>query len=224
MTVEHVVAMPVPCYARILPPAVKVQLGNPVLVRWSDVARHNGEVIGQESAWEEISGLDVEDGQPGIWDGAPTSGYFDDVTALTLTSILADMYPEENSVWGGIYEWRLHTSLTAGYLETTEPFGGQTQSHFSDLNVSDRFVCNASFEYQGFQMQLLHGAVRELLQVAVCPRIPANLLWSITNRWCIAAPSDLKSIYIGGSNQLIKSIIASHDIESFEVYGNNAVC
>ena len=50
-----------------------------------------------------------------------------------------------------------------------------------------------------------------------------NLWWPQDRAWCVATNIDLLASYVGGSRQYVEAILASPDLEAFEVSAEMSV-
>jgi hypothetical protein len=184
-------------YARVLHPAARVSaVGDPVDVRWADVAAANGRVAHAAMEWVAITGdwrFMNEDAQPGIWDRAPSIGSLPSHQAASLADLLDRFTGTPSECWFGVWE---------GY--------GNMAAHLRTAPM---------IEMPNRRMLLLRGPLRAAgtaFSHATWPE-SASLWWPDDRTWCVATDIDLQSTYVGGSAACIGAVLAKQRMETYPV-------
>ena len=193
-----------PAYARILHPAFREAHGHETVVRWAEVADATGRQIRPSTHIAEVAGLAWFTDVTTHWDREPSVGTLDP----PLCGILADL---------------LSTSLSAG---------------------SDTECTYALWEGRGDIPRQLRAAgcyttigadrfivLRETLDLARrwhdFPPTQAldtpNAWWPRSAEWFVSTNVDQISTYIGGSVDLVDTIIESGDIEALRVLATTPI-
>ncbi|MGU3435921.1 hypothetical protein ACNHUS_23225 [Actinomycetes bacterium M1A6_2h] len=181
-------------YARVLHRARRAPAGaEGALVRWSEVAQHNGRVMHPLVEWASICPAG-RIGQPGLWDHGPGHGRPDPMTLDALTAVLSTHSGTRQcsfAIWEGntaldeIRSWPTRLTIGGyGYFVVCD-----------DISVAG---------------QTLLG-------------IQPSFWWPKDRSWCVASNSDLLSTYVGGTGDCIDAVLAHPDLEAFPVTATDPV-
>ena len=192
-TVGALVPVVFEAYARIFHPAVRYAGDDDVEVPWSEVAAHNGTVSHPLMQWPSITGswnFMSSDGQPPVWDDAPSEGHLPVAVAHRLAEVLARRTGTPGECLFG--RW--------------DGFGYD----FPAPDVPPRLLLRG-----GHDVVLARGAVPDAVRnLAPEPHEQsANLWWPADQAWCVVTDIDLMSTYVGGSAACIADLLATRGLE-----------
>lgn len=186
-TVVSLVPPSFPAYARVFHPASSV---DEEPVRWADVAAANGTVAHPVMEWGSIVG--GRDGQPGLWADESARGSLPPETARTLATVLRGLTSTPDSCWFAHWEG-------SGYLTAPE--------HWPRLRLPGR------------DMILFSGAV-EMADTQFGSMghphwgMSAHLWWPQDHAWCVATDIDLRTTYLGASEDCVAAVLANTGLEA----------
>ncbi len=185
---------------------------------WRAVAEANGRELRALSQWE-----DIAPSAPTSMEGALRPGH---LAALVPRLRAATSTPEHCwfAVWhgfGDLYSPQHGPVAMISRDGDAPPEPGWTAPRF-DLSRAPTFATPQREYY------LLTGPVEAVGDVKdACSWRPAgsvladtltpNLWWPNDHAWFVATEIDLPSTYVGGSEQLVQSIVDSSDLEAFRV-------
>jgi len=121
-------------YARIFHPASRGAGDDERPVRWADVAAANGREMHPAAEWGSITGSwDYQHRltQPGLWDGAPSTGELPDGVAQRLAAVLSEHTDDPDHGFFGIWEgWGTATPMFFFTEDTPEQAQQQAREAF----------------------------------------------------------------------------------------------
>lgn len=190
-------------YARIFHPAYRLHAGVRRPVRWTALAAQSGRVAHPLMQFDNIV--------------APNSGGKES-TGLE--------FPDEGS---------LPTELAIPLTEVLESYTGSAPVYYAvwvGFGCLDRVVrSSATFDIPGRRMYLMNAPL-EAMKSSLCAKATnvstvfhqsANLVWSANRAWCLASEIDLNSSYLGGSRELIRSVLNQPDLEVLNVTAEDEI-
>jgi hypothetical protein len=184
-------------YARVLHPASRrFSDGDPIDVRWSDVAAANGRIAHSAMEWVAITGdwrFMYQDAQPGIWDRAPSIGSLPSRQATILAEVLGRFTSTPSDCWFAVWD---------GYG-----------------NMPARLRTVPMIEMPNRRMVALRGPLPAAGTAFSRWTWPdsASLWWPDDRAWCVATDIDLQSTYIGAGAEGIDAVVANNSLESYAV-------
>ncbi len=195
-------------YARILHPAWLWTFQDGQLTKeplaWAEVATRRGRTAHRMMQWPNVSMLPIMD-----WDvvellarggykviDVPQEGTLTPVVAHSLLEKLEHFTQHSSTCWFGVWE---------GFGWDYKP----------GLEEPQAFGIHGHRAWHLFQGPL--GAMKCSFFDADVHQ-SANLIWPEDRSWCIATEISLQSTYIGGTNELVASIL---DISAVEAYAAN---
>ena len=188
-------------YARVLHPAHRrtgPAAGEVEQVTWGEVAEANGRTAHPLMEWDFITAATASrrQGQPGLWDTCPATGNLGGPTARALSAVLTSFTTTADQCWFAI--WEGHTNLD------------DVREHAERMRAGwmEMFLIADSITAAG-------NRFRNLLS--------PNLWWPQDRAWCVATEIDLMTSYVGGFRQCIDAILASAELEAFEVSAEMSV-
>lgn len=164
---------------------------------WSEIAARNGTNVHPSM---QLSGLTgsyhyLDHGQPGVYDWPPSEGSLLADTAAPLATVLGRHTVTPSRCWFAVW---------TGYGRSTR----------EELREAPRFTL-PNREYL-----LLEGplqAATESTNRASVWHQSANIWWPEDHAWCVASEIDLNTTYIACGEACRDDILASPDLEAFEV-------
>lgn len=201
---HHLVGDVVPpvfeAYARVLHPAHRrtgPAAGDVEPVTWGEVAEANERIAHPLMEWDFITAASHRGrGQRGLWDEGPAIGDLDGVTARALIAVLASFTTTADRCWFALWEGN-------SILDDVRDRAGRMQAGWMGMFVIADAITAADNRF------------RTLLS--------PNLWWPQDRAWCVATNIDLMASYVGGSRQCIEAILASSELEAFEVSAEMSV-
>jgi hypothetical protein len=187
-------------YARVFHPAhrrIGPAAGEVEPVIWGEVADSNGRIAHPLMEWDSI--IDAESrrqGQPGLWDKSPGIGRLDGPTAQALITVLTSFTATAQRCWCAI--WEGHTLLD----DVREHAGRMKAGWMTMFLIADSIT-----------------AADNRFRILLSP----NLWWPQDRAWYVATDIDLMASYVGGSRQCVEAILASSELEAFEVSAEMSV-
>ncbi|MGU3586685.1 hypothetical protein ACLBYD_26395 [Rhodococcus sp. C26F] len=181
-------------YTRVLHPAHR-RIGPAAdqveAVTWGEVAEANERIAHPLMEWDFITATPHRgQGQPGLWDEGPAVGELDGATARALIAVLASFTTTADRCWFAI--WEGHS-----ILDDVRDRAGRRQAGWMGM-----FLIGGTITAGGSRFRTL---------------LTPNLWWPQDRAWCVAPNIDLRASYVGGSRQCVEAILASPDLEAFEV-------
>ncbi len=188
-----------PRFARVFHPATRREGGGDVDVWWADVAAAGGRTMHPAAEWGSLTGSWQLKAVPGRWDGQPAIGYLPPDVARRLGAILATVTAPDETCWFGVWN---------GFPEIRDAWGSAP-----------------TFSLPLRDMYLLSGTLASAGASLVDPwwRPSPNLWWPDSHTWCVATDIDLMTTYVGGSVALIQQLVASSEIEAWEVPASQGI-
>jgi hypothetical protein len=197
--------------------------GNPAT--WSDVAAACGRVAHREMQWHKLIGLagpsTVESSAPYLHEGAgwggsdPPTGEIDEATLSALSAVLARHTDDSaahcffglSTIYSGVEQhysaavqlsWRARSFIVfAGPIDAAHEMGYEASS--------------SGLVRQG------DGPWERAPPSSYWLSQPPNLLWPADHSWFVQSEVDLDSTVVGGSRALVDELLASPDLEAWEV-------
>ena len=181
-------------YARVFPPAHRrtgPAAGEVEPITWGEVAEANGRTAHPLMEWDFITpAVSRGRGQPGLWDEAPETGKLDGPTARALIAVLTPFTTTADQCWFAIWEGNT-------LLDDVRDHAGRMQAGWMGMFLIADAITAAENRF------------RTLLA--------PNLWWPQDRAWCVATNIDLMASYVGGSRRCVEAILASPELEAFEV-------
>jgi len=210
-------------YARIFHPGFRGQ-GDVGTTRWSVLAGRRGLILGPETGFTEVSGLDPADSQQ--WqDAVPLQGSLPRDQLRAVARILQSNTSTPEACWFCLWEG---FSFWGGRVE----YGWSSEDSLAQRDASRRrAVAQADREIRVLdRIPKVHGRHRAyFLFQGSLSSLPSfefgpwswfqspNLWWPDDRAWCVASEIDSYSSYVGGNRDCIGSILGSPDLEALEV-------
>jgi hypothetical protein len=182
-------------YARLFHPAIRIEEGEEVAVRWSEIAAANGRTVHPEMQWPHISGVWEHSGEnsPGLWDLEPDVGSLPRRYTDRLRDLLAQYTSTSDQVWFCVWDG-------FGALKI-RPGGGfiLTSGRLRRIRRRDRRPPPApTLQLPDRAYYLFSGPIRGIGE-SMCEHWQStNLLWPEDRAWCVATEIDFAWTYIGG--------------------------
>lgn len=197
-TVGSLVPAVFAAYARVLHPAVRYDGDEDLEVTWAEAAAHNGTALSALASWDELTRGPV-DSQPPVWDDGPSEGHLPVAVAGRLAGVLA-----------------ARTTTTACTFGRWDGFGYDLR----DPEVPPRLLLRGERD-----VVLVRGTVADAVRnLAPEPHEQsANLWWPDDRAWCVVTDVDLRSTYVGGSEECVTALLSTAGIEALAVVPDDAV-
>lgn len=184
-------------YARVFHPAYAGP-GRTGPVSWSEIASANGRRAHAAMQLGGITGMGLAaEGHPsaqaGVFDHGPDEGMLPPEIGRPLARVLARHTVTPDVCWLAVWD---------------------------GFNAPLRRAPNApAFEVPGRGYLLLRGSVETAPEpVLAAPRSQtANIWWPDDRAWCVSTEIDLRTTYVGGSEQCVADIVGLADVEAFEI-------
>lgn len=199
-------------YARLLHPATRIDGGDEVPVRWSEIAANNGRRIHPEVQWPHITGTwEPSDQGSGGWDVDPAVGSL----PREYTRILKPLLTRHTSTPQRIFYcvWDGFAGLS---LDPDEP---------SDRTTAQRSAPAPTLQLPSRSYYLLSGPLDGISE-SMCDDPfwqSANLWWPEDRAWCVATEIDFAWTYVGGEEALIHELINHPDLEGLRTRPDHAI-
>ncbi len=205
-------------YARIFHPASDEDGKE---VTWTEVARRLGTTAHREMQWHAIVGsYDSSNFTDSRWpDGRPGLSELDDEELDALCAFLVDQTGTPESVYFGM------STIHGGVIEEWPDAPQHEQTHrqwvilkgplavIDRIELSSRHGFSFVFYPKGQEPPPDHEPFERF------HRESPSLIWPEDRAWFVASEVDFDSTLIGGSRALIDALLASPDLEVFEVDG-----
>jgi hypothetical protein len=181
-------------YVRIFHPGYRRQGDRLAPVRWSEIAAANGS---SDHAGMQLTSLTgsfefYTDGQPGVFDAAPTIGSLPLELAESLAEVLGPQTTTPEAAWFAFWNG----------------FGG----------IRHEIAIAPTFSAPHRDYHLLAGPVEAFSESADGLRYQsANLCWPDDRAWCVASEIDLDTTYVGCSGGAAAAILADDCLEALSI-------
>lgn len=200
-------------YARLFHPAIRIEDGKEVTVRWSEIADANGRTVHAEMQWGGISGVCEHTGEtsPGLWDLEPEVGSLPLGQVNRLMDLLIQHTSTPNQVWFGVWEGFGGLKIRPGGTVMLSS-GGPGSRRRQKRPPSPA----PTFQLPNRSYYLLSGPL-EAIRESMCEGPgwqSANLLWPQDRSWCVATEVDFAWTYVGGDETLIKALVEDQFLEA----------
>ncbi len=159
-------------------------------VRWAEIATANGRRVGPLMQMEGLTGSRqlAMQGQSGLFDQAPARGQLEENTARGVVEVL-----------------RRHTTTPSecffGVWEGSNSLPDDVASRAPTFSLPNRWL-----------YYLLEGPLEHLLTAQ-----PIHMAWPRDHAWCLGTHVDFDSSYVGGKSACVRDMLASLELEAFEV-------
>jgi hypothetical protein len=202
-------------YVRILHPGRSFDGSNPEgrSVTWAEIARAEGRETFAHAQWHSSEGAgDLRHVIGANWGGSgPEIGPGREVLGR-LCKVLAKGTVEAEHYYFGIW-----TGWSAeDYVALWREMGEKTGSRIPRFGLP---------RYAGRDYFLLCGPLQsavKLVEMGLMHTSP-NYIWPSDKSWCLVTDIDFDSTLVGGSELLVKEIVAENGIEAWQVRGSDAV-
>jgi hypothetical protein len=205
-------------YVRILHPAREDGIGE---VRWSTLAERRERMVGPETSFEEISGLDPHTHWQSWNRSAPSEGNLSLMELRALAAALETFTSSPDRCWFGIWEgygfwWS--TAHSPLFPPDTDPQeiaayrqGAQDQDEILRRTPRVEAENRAYFLFRGPL-----SAADSFSQFEPWYQSP-NLWWPDDRTWCVATEIDGYSTHLGGSKKCVDRVLAATELETIRV-------
>ena len=207
-------------YARLFHPAIRIEDGEEVAVRWSEIAAANGRTVHPEMQWPHVSGVWEGSGEntPGLWDLEPDVGSLPRRYTNRLRDLLAEYTTTSDQVWfcvwDGLGDLKIHPEgiaiLTSGRLRRKRR-SARRPAPAPTLQLPNRAY------------YLLSGPIGGIGESMCEQWQSANLFWPEDRAWCVATEIDFAWTYIGGGEALIEGLIKDPALEAMSAQIHNGI-
>lgn len=197
-----------PDYARIFHP-----LGDEKdAPTWSDVAAAHGQELTAGSTWAGVLDQHEESGRS--YQGEPMIGTLGTVALAPLCEDLSRHTGTPGQCWFAV--WDGWGSMQPGPVSSQA--GDETALNSRQLDLTA-----ATFEIPGRRYLLYQGAVEQATAIGWWhssawfePQSP-SLFWPQDHAWCVATEVDADFTLVGGSSDLIVTILDNPDLEAVRI-------
>lgn len=208
-------------YARLFHPAIRIEHGEGVAVRWNEIAAARGRATHPEMQWANISGVWEHSGEhaPGLWDLEPDVGSLPRQYADRLKEVLVRYTTTPNHVWFAGWD---------GFGGLKVRPGGRGAVSFGPAR-KQRAVRRPSsaptFQLPNRSYYLLSGPIEGIGESMCEDPIwqSANLWWPEDRAWCVATEIDFAWTYVAGDSALVDSLTGDPDLEALPVQIGHAI-
>jgi hypothetical protein len=219
-------------YARLFHRAWRVLGGDPVPVKWSEVAAATERVAHPRMQWERVSGVPPHQPspRPDVWDHEPDEGHLPRSYVERLVDLLGGYTATPDRVWFAVWEgwgglWPTTTGvMRLGYRPLYRRVFRRLRGRAAGLAGRFRRPPKApppTFRLPARGFYLFHGSLQAALHsysVSLYPFwTPANLWWPDDRAWCVATEIDFAWTYVGASAPCIQAVLADPGIEALPV-------
>jgi hypothetical protein len=199
-------------YVRVFHPAADAD-GNPVT--WARAAEEKRRIAHREMQWHRLMGVAEPNDAHAAWSGeVPPIGELDAPTLKALCAILEAHTAEPRNCFFGL-------STIHGGVDSAYPDAVQLRWPNRDFVVFAGPLSAADqvgYESSNYgRIALVDGRWQ---QVPPTPRWfsqAPNLIWPADRSWFVQSEYDLDSTLVGGSRQLVDSLLDSAELETWEV-------
>jgi hypothetical protein len=205
-------------YVRVFHPASRDErLGDESIeVRWADVASANSRTMHPAAEWGSLTGSWQLDGQPDLWDHPPRVGELPQRLAEQLAEALAPFTERADRCFFGVWEgWGTPGALIL--FKQGTPEAEQRESHESanaEIRTQREFLdCAPTFTLPHRGIQLVEGPLGAISAFYENYRDPPSLWWPEDRAWCVATDIDVMSTYVGGSHDVIQTLLSDERLE-----------
>jgi hypothetical protein len=212
-TVSSIVPAGFEAYARVLHPVETPARGDK-LVRWRDVADWGGQVLTVQSQWLAVAMPEHEPTHARPWRSqGPEVGslYLDDARALAEIARQFTDTPQRIwcCIWDGFGWWSRSWLLPRGQIALSPPPSPIPIEARDWPKVHTRH--RDYFLYEESLVTSFTEAIESLEGHS------PNLWWPSDHAWCVGTEIGFNSTFVGGSRSFIAAVLASEELEAFEV-------
>ena len=194
-------------YARLLHP-VHDTTGR--RVRWSEVAAWSGRSMRPGDDFHAVAFPEAPSTAPRPWRGqGPRSGTLDSDDAAALVAILRRHTSTPDACWFCLWDGYGWMSGGAVFARTG---GGPAEPRPPVVPAAVLDGPTVDLPYRSYL--LYSGPVEAALAFVESEGQTPNLFWPSDRSWCVATEIDLSSTYVGGTAELVASLLASDDLEA----------
>jgi len=200
-------------YARLFHPAIRIENGDEVVVRWSEVAEANGRKVHAEMQWPNISGVRGHSGEssPGMWDHEPDVGSLPVQYVNRVTDLLSRHTATPDRVWFAVWEGFGALRIRPG--GTAVLYIGRRRRKRRPRQAPP---LAPTVQLPNRAYDLLSGPIRGISE-SMCEEPlwqSANLWWPEDRSWCVETEIDFAWTYVGGDRAVIKELVEDRTIEA----------
>jgi hypothetical protein len=209
-------------YARLFHPAIRIEHGEQVAVRWTEIAATRGRTTHPEMQWANISGVWEHSGEssPGLWDLEPDVGSLPRQYADHLTGVLARYTSTPDHVWFAVWDGFGGLKVRPGARGVIS-FGTERKKR----RVAPQPAPAPKFELPNRSYFLMSGPI-EGIGESMCEDPfwqSANLWWPEDRARCVATEIDFAWTYIAGDRGLVESLTCDPALEALSAQIDQAV-
>ncbi len=205
-------------------------------ISWADVASVTGRVVHPLMQWHAVTkGVD---GKADWTVGDVPEGELDARQLRTLCAVLRDhtstpdacyhalwngfggwvggssvMMAVSRPWWGRLVPWRLPLRSVKAYVDTGVVPGAEPPPHLP-VDVTDGPVVRHPLGREYFLFSGPVEAAQDFVMDHPADRLTPQLFWPTDHTWCVATEIDFDSTLVGGSHDLIDTIIADPRLEA----------
>jgi len=205
-------------YLRIFHPAITLD-GEPV--SWDEVAAAEGHQMHASAQWHSLPGVENSKNFIGSkWTGIPPQTGLRLEVLKPICALLKKYTGNDEfcffGLWNGWPEDEYKDLWQS--LRTLEEKNQPTEKDFR----APRFGLPT---HAGRDYFLLHGPLGtavEMVDIGLISTSP-ELIWPLNKTWFLVSDIDLDSTYVGGSNELIESLLRISEIETWRVMPSDSL-
>jgi hypothetical protein len=209
-------------YARIFHPAEDRE-GHPV--RWADVAGACGTVPHREMQWHAIVGQPTyQPNDESRWPGRePSVGEMDIPVLDPLCEVLADHTEDPDHCFFGLctinsWEDAFSRAELRGHRMLKLPMGRDHIVLAGPLSAVDQILDErGSVSVVQAEVGAESPSQEELAELEKPWRAAPHLIWPADRSWLVVTEVDFDSTLVGGSGELVEAIVASPNLEAWQV-------
>jgi hypothetical protein len=210
--VEQLVPNAFEGYVRLFHPATDAD-GKPAT--WAQVAAELGGTAHREMQWHRLMGSAQPHDDYSAWPGRePPIGELDEPTLKALCTILEDHTVDAEHCFFGL------STIHAGVSETYPEAGLLRWTHRDFVVLCGPLTAAGEGGYTSSNAgitRLVDGTRKQVPPTPLWFRQPPNLMWPDDHSWFAQSEYDLDSTLIGGSRELTDALLASPELETWEV-------
>lgn len=208
-------------YTRLFHPAIRIEHGEQVPVRWTEIAAAGGRTAHPEMQWANISGVWEHSGAntPGLWDLEPEVGSLPRLYAHRLKEVLTQYTSTPDQVWFAVWD---------GFGGLKVRPGGTAVLSFGPERIQaavHRPPPAPTFQLPNRAYYLLSGPIGAIGE-SMCEEPvwqSANLWWPEDRAWCIATEIDFAWTYLAGDSALVETLTSDPGLEALPAQIGHAV-
>lgn len=211
-------------YARVLHPAHQISQEQRLPLRWAEVARRCNRIVHNHMWWENIYNPEIFKGSGSELE-LPEEGVLPVDIAGSIREMLARHTVYASQCYFAIWEGFGCLSEAVRQAASFEIPERKFHLFSGDISLIEQTFCSrVSKEDIGIfsQKPLSQAERKKALEEIDLSNFPilhqsANLWWPKDRAWCVATEIDFKFSFVAGSRRGIDEILASRDLEVYEV-------